>query len=79
MNEAVRKKLKVEKEKVPISIDKFGNTSSASIPLTMVSEISDSLKKGKVKSLLSGFGVGFSWGSALIETENIAVPELIYI
>lgn len=78
MNESVRKKLKItEKEKVPYSIGKFGNTSSASIPLTLCFCLKDELTTKNVNLLLSGFGVGFSWGSAIIETKQLQVVDLI--
>lgn len=79
MNESVRKKLKVEKEKVPYSIDRFGNTSSASIPLTMVTELRNVLTKDYKQLLLSGFGVGYSWGSVILTTNKIVVSELVEI
>lgn len=79
MLESVRKKLKVEPEKVPYSLYDFGNTSSATIPLTMVANLREQLQQGKHKFVLSGFGVGLSWGSAYIETDNIVCPELIEI
>jgi 3-oxoacyl-[acyl-carrier-protein] synthase-3 len=71
INESVRKKLKIAPEKVPYSIEKYGNTSSASIPLTMCSALSTDLADRELLLLLSGFGVGFSWGSALIYTNGI--------
>lgn len=77
MLESVRKKLGVEETKVPYSLYDFGNTSSASIPLTMVTNLRDDLMNRKLKLLLSGFGVGLSWGSVLLETENIFVSPLI--
>lgn len=78
MNESVRKKMKFPKEKVPYSISKFGNTSSASIPLTIVSELSNDILNNKYM-LLSGFGVGFSWGSCLIKVNNTQILELLEI
>jgi 3-oxoacyl-[acyl-carrier-protein] synthase-3 len=77
MLESVRKKLQVEAEKVPYSLYDFGNTSSASVPVTMVVKLREALLSGKLKLILSGFGVGLSWGSAYIETEKIVCPELI--
>jgi 3-oxoacyl-[acyl-carrier-protein] synthase-3 len=71
MNESVRKKLKLSPEKVPYSIDVFGNTSSASIPLTICSKLKDSIKNNKLKMLFSGFGVGFSWGSICLTTQEV--------
>lgn len=77
MNESIRKKLKLESEKVPYSLDEYGNTSSASIPLTVVTRMREAASSGKSKMLFSGFGVGLSWGSVSLETENLVIPELI--
>ncbi|MGZ4048539.1 MAG: ketoacyl-ACP synthase III [Bacteroidia bacterium] len=71
INESVRKKLKVEPAKVPYSIELYGNTSSASIPLTMCFALKGELKSKRLTLLLSGFGVGFSWGSVILQTENV--------
>lgn len=79
MNEMIRKKLKLETQKVPYSLEKFGNTSSASIPVTMVTELKDRLKNSKNQLLLCGFGVGLSWGTCFLTTENLIVPDLIEI
>ncbi len=77
MLESVRKKLKAEASKVPYSLHDFGNTSSATIPLTMVANTRTQLMNNKNKLLLSGFGVGLSWGSVYLETEKLIIPELI--
>lgn len=79
INETARKMLKIPPEKTPCSIDKFANTSGVSIPLTMAARSANALKSGKSLNLLSGFGVGLSWGSAVIETDGIAVPPLVEI
>lgn len=79
MLESVRKKLGVETDKVPYSLHNYGNTSSATIPLTIVTELRKRVISAKTRLLLSGFGVGLSWGSAYIETENIVCPELIEV
>jgi len=77
MNETIRKKLKFPPEKVPYSLRDYGNTSSASIPLTMIAGLQNELSTRKNKLLLSGFGVGLSWGSVILDTENIAVPGIL--
>ena len=77
--ESIRRKLKLAPEKVPYSLYDFGNTSSATIPLTMLVNLKNELAHRKVKLLIAGFGVGLSWGSAYIETENILFSELIEI
>ena len=70
------KKLKFDSEKVPYSIGKYGNTSSASIPLTITSEL-----KGKVqnatKVILCGFGAGLSWGTALIDLSKCNISNIV--
>lgn len=79
MIESVRKKLKVEPEKVPYSLYNFGNTSSATVPLTMLVKLREQLVSQKLNLLLSGFGVGLSWGSCYLETEKIICSKLIEI
>jgi 3-oxoacyl-[acyl-carrier-protein] synthase-3 len=75
INRYLVKKLKLPEGKVPSTIEKFGNTSSVSIPLTIASELKDQLKTSK-KLLLSGFGVGLSWGTAIIKTEDCSVGDI---
>lgn len=60
------KKLKVPMEKVPMTLDRFGNTSGASVPLTIVDSYGSD-NEGKVKLLTCGYGVGLSWGVASFE------------
>ena len=79
MNEIIRRKIKIPKEKHPYSMNKFGNTSSASIPVTMVTQLRQQLIENKMKLLLSGFGVGLSWGSVILETNKIVCSELVEI
>ncbi len=62
--DTIRKRLKVENEKVPFDIVEYGNTVSSSIPIMLAKDI-DTLPTGKV--VLSAFGVGLSWASAIIE------------
>lgn len=77
MNDKIIKKLKIEVEKAPYSLNTYGNTSSASIPLTIVSQLKDVVSKGQHKILACGFGVGLSWGSALFDLNNIACTEVV--
>lgn len=79
MLESVRKKLQLESEKVPYSLYNYGNTSSATIPLTMLVNLRSQLTSSKLSFILCGFGVGLSWGSVYLETENLVCPELIEI
>jgi 3-oxoacyl-[acyl-carrier-protein] synthase III len=69
-----RKKLKIAEDKVPISLDKFGNVSSATIPLTIVTKLKDKIVNKKL--LLSGFGAGLSWATAVLDTSLCKVSKL---
>lgn len=75
MIEFFAKKLKYNMENVPISLDKFGNTSSATIPLTIVSELRNWESENK-KIIISGFGAGLSWAAASIDLSNTHICEL---
>ncbi|MCT4624404.1 MAG: ketoacyl-ACP synthase III, partial [Schleiferiaceae bacterium] len=63
--EATAKRMGLAKEKVMINIEKYGNTTSATIPLCLW-EWEDQLKKGD-NIILSGFGAGFTWGSIYLK------------
>lgn len=76
MNETIRKKLKLEPEKVPYSMTHFGNTSSASIPLTIVTQLAGKTD-GLKKFIGCAFGVGLSWGSVAFECENLHISKLV--
>lgn len=60
------KKLKIDPERVPYCISKYGNTSSTSVPLTIVSELAGKLED-KHTVVLSAFGAGLSWGAAMLQ------------
>ena len=77
MNNMIVKKLKLDPEKVPSCMYEFGNTSSASIPLTIVTQLKGKFEDRPTKFICCGFGVGLSWGTVEFETENIVVSELV--
>ncbi len=61
------KKLGIPEEKVVVNVDKYGNTSSGSIPLALADAVADGrLREGELV-LMTGMGAGLTWGSALIE------------
>lgn len=76
MTDFFTKWLKFDKTKTPYSIKKFGNTSSASIPLTIVTELKNKYPDRK-NVILSGFGAGLSWGSVLLDLTECKISELI--
>lgn len=76
MIEFFAKKLKYDMTNVPISLDKFGNTSSATIPLTIVSELKEWHSSNK-KVVMSGFGAGLSWAAASVDLADTYICDLI--
>lgn len=64
---AVQAKLNLPDEKCVVTVDKFGNTSSASIPMAMNVAYEDGRLKTGSLLLLDAFGGGFTWGSALVK------------
>lgn len=77
INETIRKKLGLPTEKVPSTLHDFGNTSGASLPVTMTVRLHETLSQGRHRLLLGGFGIGLSWGTAIIEIDSAVLPALI--
>lgn len=79
MNNMIMKKLKLDPEKVPTCMYNFGNTSSASIPLTIVTQLKSKFESKPTKFICCGFGVGLSWGTVAFETNNVIISDLVEI
>jgi 3-oxoacyl-[acyl-carrier-protein] synthase-3 len=77
INGLICKQLKLPPEKVPETLSRYGNTSSATIPLTIVSELRERIRTGAMNLLLCGFGVGLSWGTVICRTDGLACPQVI--
>lgn len=71
--------MKLPLDKIPFSLTDFGNTSSASVPLTMTVCLAEAMRTRPMKLLLAGFGVGFSWSSVAIQTDRVVMPPLVEI
>lgn len=78
INSYIAKKMKLDTSKIPSTIAKFGNTSSVSVPLTIVSELKDCLH-GHKKLILSAFGVGMTWATAIVEFDYCAISDIVEI
>lgn len=74
----ISKKLGIPMEKVAVSIDRYGNTSGESIPLTLVDALENEESKESIKLLLCGFGVGLSWGGIYLEMDRSVCLPMIY-
>lgn len=77
MNNHLVKKMKLDTNRVLSNVKYFGNTSSVSIPLAIVTEYQNSDNSTYKYSLLSGFGVGMSWANAIISLQKTKIGKLI--
>lgn len=78
INTHVAKRLKLDLEKIPSTIEKYGNTSSVSVPLTIVSELKDKME-GHRELLLSAFGVGMTWATAVVPFVDCRISEILEV
>lgn len=77
--ENIRKRLQIPENKFIYSIGEFGNTSSASIPLSICEGITKTQLKGDKKFLICGFGVGLSWGIGSLQICDLNCSDLIEV
>ena len=78
INSYIAKKMKLNTEKIPSTIAKFGNTSSVSVPLTIVSELQGKLD-GNKELLLSAFGVGMTWATGVIPFVDCKISDIVEV
>lgn len=79
MNNMIAKKLKFTEDKVPSCMHHFGNTSSASIPLTIITELKDKVCDKPTNFLCCGFGVGLSWATVAFSTSDLVISKLVEV
>jgi 3-oxoacyl-[acyl-carrier-protein] synthase-3 len=72
----IARKFKIPAEKLLYSLQKYGNTSSVSIPLTIVSELWKTASENSYRLLLSGFGVGLSWGTVITGLNKCRIAKV---
>ena len=73
INKMLCRKLGLEMAKMPLSLDRFGNTSAAAIPMVICDTYGKNEERKELNVLMCGFGVGLSWGvcSAIINVKDI--------
>ncbi len=73
IHKQLAKKLKTDVERMPMCLDRYGNTSSPAIPLVLSDTFGDNEEDKDIHVLMCGFGVGLSWGvlSATINIKDI--------
>lgn len=78
INSYIAKKMKLDVAKIPSTIHKYGNTSSVSVPLTIISELKDKLQ-GQKHIMLSAFGVGMAWATAIVAFVDCNISDIVEI
>lgn len=78
INSHVARKLKLDINKIPSTIEKYGNTSSVSVPLTIVSELKNKMA-GDKSLMLSAFGVGMTWATAIVPFVNLKISDIVEV
>lgn len=77
IDEKIRKAIKVPAEKTPYCLEDYGNVTSASIPLTMVTHCADQLAGDDKHCVACGFGVGLAWASMEFYAGHVQVSDLV--
>jgi 3-oxoacyl-[acyl-carrier-protein] synthase-3 len=75
----IGKKVGIDPERMPINIDRYGNTSSASIPLVMTTDLAERVTGAPSLLMTVGFGVGYSWGAAVLPLAPLACAETLVL
>lgn len=78
INKYLAKKLKLDVKRIPSTVEKYGNTSSVSIPLTIVDRLYDKMD-GEKELLLSAFGVGMTWATAIIPFKDLKISKIVEV
>lgn len=78
INSYIAKKMKLDLEKIPHTIEKYGNTSSVSVPLTIVSELKGKLE-GQKCLMLSAFGVGMTWATGIVSFADTKISDIVEV
>ena len=78
INNYIAKKMKLDTDKIPWTIEKYGNTSSVSVPLTIISELKDKME-GRKKLMMSAFGVGMAWATGIVPFVDCKISDIVEV
>ena len=77
IDEKIRKAVKIPAEKTPYCLEEYGNVTSASIPLTMVTRCREQLSGNEKHCVACGFGVGLAWASMEFYAGQVKFSDVI--
>lgn len=72
----IAKKMKMDMERVPLSLREYGNTTVASVPMTIASQYGNE-KEGHLRTLACGFGTGLACAAVYFETDKLICPDVL--
>jgi 3-oxoacyl-[acyl-carrier-protein] synthase-3 len=76
----IGKKLGLPPDRTPTNIDRYGNTSMGSIPLLLADDLAARLRSGEpVRTLMAGFGVGYSWAGLATTLRGLESARVIHV
>ena len=75
----IGKKVGIDPERMPINIDRYGNTSSASIPLVLTTDLAERITSAPSRVMGVGFGVGYSWGAVVLPLGPLTCAETLVL
>ena len=78
INSYLAKKLKLDTTKIPSTINKYGNTSSVSVPLTIADQLKYKMQ-GNKSLLMSAFGVGMTWATAIVPFVDLKISDVVEV
>ena len=78
INSYLAKKLKLNIDKIPSTIGKYGNTSSVSCPLTIADQLKGKMG-GEKYLMLSAFGVGMTWTTAIVPFVDLKISDIVEV
>lgn len=78
INSYLAKKLKLDANKIPSTIGKYGNTSSVSCPLTIADQLKNQMD-GKKSLMLSAYGVGMTWATAVLPFVDLRISDIVEV
>ena len=74
----IAKRIKLPVDKMPISLDKYGNTDGTTIPIGIVDLCEKLRKDSDIRLVVSGFGIGLSWGIMAFDIRTKDVLPMIF-
>ena len=79
MLQVLSQQMKIPAEKLILSLDEYGNTSSASIPLALNHRLAGRLRAEAASLVMAGFGVGWSWAAVAAKLGPLLMPEIVVL